>query len=115
MSPLEVALVALGAAVGAPLRVVAAAALDRSLPWGTGLVNVAGSTLLGALSALALSGSTAALLGTGLCGAVTTWSGLAVQAHALGRARGAAYALGTVGLGLLGCVAAFALVAGAQA
>ena len=52
-------LVALGAAVGAPLRHFVGHHLDGRMPWGILLVNVAGSFLLGMFSALALSGSPA--------------------------------------------------------
>ncbi len=77
-------LVVLGAAVGAPVRYVLAVLLDGRLPWGTILVNVAGSLLLGVFSGLALSGAMAALLGTGFCGALTTFSAFAVQTHERG-------------------------------
>ena len=42
-------LVALGAAVGAPLRFLAGRLLDRRLHWGTLAVNLVGSFVLGAL------------------------------------------------------------------
>ncbi|HEX6248330.1 MAG TPA: CrcB family protein [Nocardioidaceae bacterium] len=83
-------LVAAGAAVGAPLRYVAAHLLDSRLHWGTILVNVVGSFLLGLFSGLALSGSAVALLGTGFCGALTTFSAFAVHVHDLGPRKGAA-------------------------
>ncbi|MEV6106876.1 CrcB family protein [Streptomyces sp. NPDC051940] len=73
-------LVALGAAVGAPLRYLADRAVqarhDSVFPWGTFVVNAAGSLLLGALAGTALAGSSSLrlLLGTGLCGALTTYS-----------------------------------------
>ncbi|AEB42488.1 MULTISPECIES: fluoride efflux transporter CrcB [Micromonospora] len=79
---MTVLLVALGAAVGAPLRYL----LDRAVqarhgstfPWGTLTVNVLGSLILGVLiggaGAGAVPGSLAALLGSGLCGALTTYS-----------------------------------------
>ncbi len=111
MSAADLLLVALGGAVGAPLRFVAAHHLDRALPWGTLLVNVVGSTLLGAFAALALGGAAYALLATGFCGGLTTWSSFAVQVHRTPGTRGAAYAVGTLALSLLGCVVAFALVA----
>ncbi|HSE07510.1 MAG TPA: CrcB family protein [Nocardioidaceae bacterium] len=82
-------LVAAGAAVGAPLRYLAAHVLDGRLHWGTILVNLVGSFLLGLLSASALSGDTMALLGTGFCGALTTYSAFAVQVHDLGPRKGA--------------------------
>ncbi|MEU4547699.1 fluoride efflux transporter CrcB [Nonomuraea dietziae] len=76
-------LVALGAAVGAPLRYL----VDRLVqsrfgtlfPWGTLTVNVAGSAVLGFLAALAASPGVMALAGTGFCGALTTWSTLGYE------------------------------------
>jgi CrcB protein len=89
-------LVALGAGIGAPLRFLAGHYLDGRYPLGTLLVNVGGSFLLGLFSAMSLSGHEAALLGTGFCGAFTTYSALAVKSVELGRAAGTAYAVGTV-------------------
>ncbi len=79
---MTVLLVALGAAVGAPLRYLVDRAVqsrhDSVFPWGTFAVNVAGSFILGLLvrgtAVHAVPGSLAALLGTGLCGALTTYS-----------------------------------------
>lgn len=68
-------LVALGAAVGAPLRWLVAQHWPG--PRGTLLVNVVGSGLLGAF--LGLDRSAYALLGTGFCGALTTFSAFAVE------------------------------------
>lgn len=73
-------LVALGAAVGAPLRYLVDRAVqgrhDSLFPWGTFTVNVAGSLILGLLvgGANAVPGGLMQLLGTGLCGALTTYS-----------------------------------------
>ena len=100
MTPL---LVALGAAVGAPLRFVIATRFDGHRHWGTLAVNVVGSFLLGLFSALALGGHAMALLGTGFCGGLTTYSAFAVQTHALGRRLGSAYAAGTVAVALAAC------------
>ncbi|MBD8868289.1 fluoride efflux transporter FluC [Nocardioides donggukensis] len=105
-------LVALGAAVGAPLRYLAGHHLDRAVPWGTFAVNVAGSFLLGAFTASALSGAALALLGTGFCGALTTYSAFAVRAVELGGLRSLGYAGGTIVLALAACAAGFVLVAG---
>jgi len=105
------ALVAVGAAVGASLRYVAAHLLDRGFPRGTLLVNVAGSFLLGALSGLAVSGSTMALLGVGFCGGLTTYSAFAVQVHGQGPRRGATYAVTSLGLSLAACGLGYALYA----
>ena len=71
-------LVLLGAAVGAPLRYLTDRTIqarhDSVFPWGTLTVNVAGSLLLGFLTALPASPALAALAGTGFCGALTTFS-----------------------------------------
>ena len=104
--------VAVGAAVGAPVRLLVSGWLDGrrlrgtggGLPWGTLGVNVVGSLLLGGFSATALDGRAAALLGVGFCGGLTTYSAFAVQTVALGLRRGAVYAALTVGLGLAACV-----------
>lgn len=104
MTPL---LVALGAAVGAPLRFVLATRLDGRLPWGTLAVNVTGSFLLGLFSAMSLSSDGLALLGVGFCGGFTTYSAFAVQTHALGVRRGAAYAVATIAVSLAACAAGF--------
>ncbi len=100
-----VAAVALGGAVGAVLRHLLASA-----PWGAvrGVLaaNVVGAAVLGLLVALLDDPVLLLLLGTGLCGALTTWSTLALQAVELGRpsrARGAAYLVLTV---LVGCAGA---------
>jgi CrcB protein len=106
-------LVALGAAVGAAIRFVVASRYDESegLPVGTLVVNVVGSGLLGAFSAMALSGHAMALLGTGFCGGFTTYSAFAVQTHGLGPRRGSAYAVGTIALSLGACALGFWLYA----
>jgi CrcB protein len=77
-------LVALGAAVGAPLRHHLASRLDGRLPMGTLLVNVVGSLLLGFCVARSLDDQAWALLGTGFCGGLTTYSAVAVQTARLG-------------------------------
>lgn len=112
-------LVAVGAAVGAPLRYVTAHLLDgrRHDPrhdgfhWGTIGVNVAGSFLLGLFSGLALTGSTMALLGVGFCGALTTFSAFAVHAHDLGPRKGAVTVALTVVPAIGLCFAGFWLAA----
>jgi CrcB protein len=104
-------LVALGAAAGASLRFAIASLLDTRFPWGTLVVNVAGSALLGALSAMALSGHAMALLGTGFCGGFTTYSAFAVQTHGLGPRQGTAYAVVTIAVSLGACALGFWLAA----
>jgi CrcB protein len=77
---MTVLLVAVGAAVGAPLRYLVDRTVqtrhDSLFPWGTFTVNTAGSLLLGALATTSLHtpAPVMALAGTGLCGALTTYS-----------------------------------------
>lgn len=109
MTPL---LVALGAAVGSVLRFLAAHYVDdERFPTGTLGVNVAGSFLFGAFSAMVLSGSALALLGAGFCGGLTTCSGFAVVTYRRGWPGGTAYAAATVVLALVACAGGFALYA----
>jgi CrcB protein len=78
-------LVMVGAAVGAPLRYLTDRAVRGRqgrqglvLPWGTFTVNVFGSLVLGVLTAAATAGGACPeaqlALGTGFCGALTTYS-----------------------------------------
>jgi CrcB protein len=79
---MTVVLVLAGGALGAPLRYLTdlfvQARHDSVLPWGTFSVNILGSLVLGAVaSAVAVSGLPTAVMtfaGTGLCGALTTFS-----------------------------------------
>ena len=102
-------LVVLGALVGAPLRFLVASWLDDEWPWGTLLVNVAGSFVLGLCTGWSLDGEDLALVGVGFCGALTTYSSFAVQTAELGGRRGAAYATITLGLALGACALGFVL------
>ena len=101
--------VALGAAAGAPLRYATAQLLDGRLPRGTLLVNWLGSLLLGVFSGLGLGAHPMALLGTGFCGALTTYSSFAVQSHERGPRLGTVTVLLTLVPALLLCWAGFAL------
>lgn len=78
--------VALGAAVGAPARYLLEQLFERFTfgghAWGTLGVNASGTALLGVLAGLQthghLSPTLYVLVGTGLCGAYTTYSTFAV-------------------------------------
>lgn len=106
-------LVALGAAVGAPLRYLTDRAVqarhDSLFPWGTLTVNLAGCLLLGVLAGASVTSSTYALLGTGLCGALSTYSTFSYETLRLAeRGRGRLTAANVilsvlVGLGSMVC------------
>jgi CrcB protein len=75
-------LVIAGAAVGAPLRYLGDRAVqarhDTVFPWGTFAVNVIGSLILGLVTGAVTAGGASAqvqlAVGTGFCGALTTYS-----------------------------------------
>jgi fluoride exporter len=102
-------LVALGAAVGAPLRFLAAHHLDGRLPRGTLLVNLLGSGLLGFCAGQAVDGDTLALVGTGFCGGLTTYSAFSVQVVDRGRLLGVVYAVATVVLAVAAAALGYAV------
>ena len=76
-------LVALGAAVGAPVRYLVSrgirARLGGTAAAGTLVVNVVGSFVLGVLVGADLGPAALALVGIGFCGALTTFSALALE------------------------------------
>jgi CrcB protein len=73
-------LVVVGAMVGAPVRYLTDRLVqsrhDSVFPWGTLTVNMAGSLILGAVSGLGFAATSpvSVLVGTGFCGALTTYS-----------------------------------------
>jgi CrcB protein len=105
---MTVLLVALGAAVGAPLRYLTDRAIQSrhpsTFPWGTLTVNVAGSLLLGFLLGRPVDPALTAQLGTGFCGALTTYSTFSYETFQLARTGNrflaAGNALGSVLAGL---------------
>ncbi|WP_371480200.1 fluoride efflux transporter CrcB [Kitasatospora sp. NBC_00315] len=117
-------LVVAGAAVGAPLRYLTDRAVqsrhDSVFPWGTFTVNVAGCLVLGlvtgAVAAGAASSQLQLLLGTGLCGALTTYSTFSFETLRLaeGGARLLAVTnvLGSITAGLLAVYAGTGLAHG---
>lgn len=109
-------LVVLGAAVGAPARYLVdrmiQARHDSVFPWGTWVVNVAGSFLLGLLvagvGAGALGAGAMAGLGVGFCGALTTYSTFGYETVRLMETGAFRHAAANVVLGLIaGLGAAF--------
>ena len=73
------ALVGLGGAIGATLRYMIGEWMPDGFPWGTMMVNLLGSLLLGIVVTMSLSEETVMLIGTGLMGAFTTMSAYSVD------------------------------------
>ena len=113
MTTAQALLVAAGAAVGAPARVLVGRAVRQrfgSGPWvGTLVVNVGGSFVLGLLVGGGAGASAVALVGTGFCGAFTTFSTLALELLDAGEDRDAAAVARIVGLSLVLGIGAAAL------
>jgi CrcB protein len=127
LRPDAVVLVAIGGVIGTATRYAIAQAEPAhsgSWPWATFIANVAGAFVLGALlEFLGRSGPDRGwrqrarlLLGTGFCGALTTYSTLAVESDLLVRAHDAglagAYLGASVVAGLLATVTGIAAAAG---
>ena len=114
-------MVLLGGAVGAPLRYLTDLWVQRHhatvFPWGTFIVNVAGSLGLGLVAGtVGVLGGPAwvlALVGTGLCGALTTFSTFGfescrlIEEGAVGTA--VANGVASVVTGLAACAAGWTL------
>jgi CrcB protein len=115
------AAVAVGGAAGALART----ALERgwaphdaaAWPWATFTANVAGALLLGVVAALSRKRARllGPLLGTGFCGALTTFSTFNVEVIRLARAHAdglaVAYVVASLGAGLVAVAAGFRVVA----
>jgi CrcB protein len=118
----ELLAIFLGGATGGALRVGLALAFPTAAgqwPWVTFTVNILGAFLLGYFTTrlqerLPLSTYRRPLLGTGFCGAFTTFSTLQVElVKMLDRgdlALGAAYAIGCLAVGYLAIYLSTALV-----
>ena len=118
------ALVFLGGMLGAPMRYLTDRALqsrhDSLFPWGTFTVNLAGCLVLGVISGagIALSGPVYALVGTGFCGALTTYSTFSYESLRLVEQKAYFYAamnvtvsvVAALGAALLGYTTASALI-----
>jgi CrcB protein len=118
---MTVLLVLLGGALGAPVRYVVDLMVqsrhDSVLPWGTFAVNAAGSLVLGAAAGgVAAAGGPSwvlTLVGTGFCGALTTFSTFSFETvrqaeeGALGAA--AANVAGSVAVGAVACAAGWSV------
>ncbi len=123
---MTVLLIAAGAALGAPLRYLTDRAVqalhDSVFPWGTLVVNVSGSLLLGFLVGLPASSAWMSVAGTGFCGALTTFSTFSYETLRLVQDGARFYAVANIaaslvaalGAGACGLAAAQAITGGAQ-
>lgn len=111
---MTIVLVIVGGAIGALSRYYserwAVRRFGERVPWGTAAVNVAGAALLGAVVGLesrgAISHEVLLFVGTGYCGALTTFSGFMGQIESRARHRATrrvaiAYATSSLAAGLL--------------
>ncbi|MEW1551850.1 fluoride efflux transporter CrcB [Streptomyces tsukubensis] len=97
-------LVIVGGAVGAPLRYLTDRAVQRRhdslFPWGTFAVNTVGCLILGLLTGAATAGAASSevqlLVGTGLCGALTTYSTFSYETLRLAEDGATFYAVANV-------------------
>jgi CrcB protein len=82
--------VVLGAAVGAPLRYLTDRAVQSAhgttFPWGTVTVNLVASLVLGVVVGAASGSAVSAVVGTGFCGGLSTWSTLGYETVRLAEA-----------------------------
>ncbi|GHD46601.1 fluoride efflux transporter CrcB [Streptomyces mirabilis] len=117
-------LVIVGGMVGAPLRYLTDRAVqtrhDTVFPWGTFAVNVVGCLVLGLLTGAVAAGTAGShlqlFLGTGLCGALTTYSTFSYETLRLTETGAGFYAAANVLVSVTaGLGAAFAGVSFAQA
>ena len=104
---MTVLLVFVGAIVGAPLRYLTdrtvQARHDSLFPWGTLAVNIVGCLVLGVLAGIgtALPSPLLALLGTGFCGALTTYSTFSYETMRLWEQHARFYAVLNVAISLV--------------
>jgi CrcB protein len=117
-------LIITGAAIGAPLRYLTDRTVqsrhDTVFPWGTFTVNVVGSLILGLITgAVAAGGASQQVqlaVGTGFCGALTTYSTFSYETLRLLEGDARFFAAANVAAGIVaGLGAAFLGVAISQA
>ena len=112
--------IAIGRALGGMARYACSRGValryGETFPWGTLLVNVSGSFIIGLIAAVAgpdsrfvVSPNIRNFLMVGICGGYTTFSSFSLQTLELIRNRDLAEAFGNVVLSVAACMAAVAL------
>ena len=112
-------LIGLGGALGsigrAWLAVTVARITGPQFPWGTILVNIIGSFVIGFFGTLTASGSRFAMtvdartfVMVGICGGFTTFSSFSLQTLELARDGRMTQAFGNIGLSVMLCLSAVA-------
>jgi CrcB protein len=109
--------VMVGGALGSVARygvgLAAARAMGQGFPWGTVLINIVGSFVIGLFASLSVRGSLSdvsrAFVMVGLCGGFTTFSAFSLQTIELLRAGYGGRAMLNVAASVLLCLAATAL------
>jgi CrcB protein len=117
MTALELVGVIVGGAVGTVVRYLTdlwlQARFAPALPWGTLVVNLAGSFILGGLVRLSvdagLGAAALALLGAGFCGGLTTFSSFGWETHRLSEDGAVGLAATNVVANTVGCLLAAGL------
>jgi CrcB protein len=110
---MTVLMLAVGAAVGAPSRYL----VDRWVqsrhssvfPWGTLVVNIVASLVLGAVAGAALNPLLTLLVGTGFCGALSTFSTFGFETMQLARSGARRQAVANIVVTLLAALGAVSL------
>jgi CrcB protein len=109
--------IAIGGALGSVARYGASNLIDGwlgpTLPWGTILVNISGSFVIGFVAALTdvggampVSRDARLFLMVGICGGYTTFSSFSLQTLNLIRAGQIAYAGVNIGVSVVACILA---------
>ena len=107
-------MIALGAAVGAPARYLTDRAIqsrhETVFPWGTLTVNIVASLILGVVTGAGAHAdpNIAALIGTGFCGALSTYSTFSYETMRLAQDGARFYAAANVAVSLVAGIGAAA-------
>ncbi len=100
-------MIALGAFVGAPSRYLVDRAVQArhssAFPWGTFIVNVVASVILGLVTGASghMDARLATLIGAGFCGALSTYSAFSFETLRVNREASRALAVGYVAASLV--------------